>query len=212
MEEIIQQMLSNQINMRAFLALVNSNPNLINTLNALIPEDSKNNPKHPIWSKYSYDAMEKVAFDLWNEINRIALFDDSLGDNLNIFGIIRTFYCYSHPDFQCTKKYNEEFSLLLDVAGESYGGPEVDKLINDIISQCVSITPKTRRIRESKEKLAFAFHVSEKKRPHWINGAEWPMGKKSPMRFTSQSKEGELVRFTFKDVDTGEQKVVEQFY
>lgn len=82
-------MLSNQINMRAFLALLNSNPNLINTLNALIPEDSKNNPKHPIWSKYSYDAMEKVAFDLWNEINSIALFDDSLGDNLNIFGIIR---------------------------------------------------------------------------------------------------------------------------
>ncbi len=212
MEVIIQQMLCNQISMRDFLTLLYSNPNLIYSLNTLVPEDSKNNPNHPIWSKFSYDAMEKVAFKLWDEINSIALFDDSLGDNLNIFGIIKTFYCYSHPGFQCTKKYNEEFGLLLDVAGESFGGPEVDKLINDIISQYVSVTPKARRLREAKEKIAFIFHVSDKKRPYWINGAEWPMGMLSPMKFvgTKPMKDGKTYRF--QDVDTGNYRDIIQYY
>ena len=212
MEEIIQQMLSAQISMRAFLDVISSNSDLISCINNLIPNDSINNVEHPIWLSFSYDAMEKVNFKIWDEIKNIASFDNSLGDNLNIFGVVKIFYCYSHPDFRPTTKYKEEFGLLLDVAGETYGGPEVEKLINDIISQYVSITPKTRRIREAKEKIAAVFHVFDKKTPHWINGAEWPMGLLSPMQFIEEKRieDGKLYRF--QDIDTTMFCDITQYY
>ena len=212
MEEIIQQMLSNQISMRAFLDVAFSNPDLISYINALVPEDAKDNPQHPFWAITCYDTIKKYDYKPWNFIKKIARFDGSLGDNLNIFDTIRRFYCYSHPDFQCTEKYEEEFGLLLDVAGERYGGSEVDRLINDIIAQYVSVTPKTRRIREAKEKLALTFHGVGKKRPYWINGAEWPMGTLSPMQYIDAKPIDDGKVYRFLDVDTGEIREVVQYY
>lgn len=212
MEKIIQQMLSNQISMREFLQLISSNKDIVNYINTLVPNDSKNNPGHPIWRQFSYDALKAEDFALWDEVKKVCRFDDSLGDNLNIFEIIRVFYCYSHPNFQYTLKYHEEFVLLLDIAGESFGGPEVDKLINEIVSQNVSIQPKTRRIREAKKQLKTVFHVSENKRPYWINGAEWPMGTSSPMRYIDSISTKGGKKYRFQDEDTGVIREVIQYY
>jgi hypothetical protein len=38
------------------------------------------------------------------------------------------------------------------------------------------------------------------------------MGEKSPMEFVSKEEEGVLVRITFRDADTGEERIVEQYY
>ena len=212
MKDIIEQMLSNQISMKTFIDILSSNPDLVSCVNNLVPEASINNPDHGIWLTFSYEAMKKANFKLWDEIKSIARFDNSLGDNLNIFSNIKTFYCFSHMDFQPTTKYDEEFELLLDIAGECFGGPEVDKQISDIISQYVSMTPKTRRIREAKERLALTFHVLDKKRPRWINGAEWPMGTSSPMQFVDvkSTKDGKIYRF--QDVDTRNFRNIIQYY
>ena len=212
MEDIIKQMLLNQISMKDFLDIVFTNPDLISSINSLVPKEAVNNCAHPLWTKFSYAAMEKASFKLWDEIKNIAKFNNTLGDNLNIFGNIKYFYCYAHPGFQPTSKYEDEFNLLLDVAGESYGGPEVDGMINDIISEYACITPKTRRIREAKEKIALTFHVFEKKRPRWINGAEWPMGISSPMQFVESKLIKEGKAYSFQDVDTGDIRTIVQYY
>lgn len=50
------------------------------------------------------------------------------------------------------------------------------------------------------------------KRPCWIQGGEWPMGKNSPMQYIGRSKIPDGVKYIFQDVDTGEIREIEQFY
>jgi len=45
-----------------------------------------------------------------------------------------------------------------------------------------------------------------------MQGAEWPMGKNSPMKYIDRKTNGEEVLFRFVDVDTGEERIVSQFY
>ena len=212
MNDIIQQMLLGQIDMRCFLQIATSDSNLVLAINKLVPEDAINNPEHSVWKKYSYDALKKESFSLWNVIKRYSKFDDSFGENLNVFSIISKFFCFSHIDFIPTTKYEDEFDFLLDVAGESYGGPEVDKIINSIVTEYVYFTPKTKGIREAKAKMAMVFHVVDKKKPRWINGAEWPMGVNSPMQFISIKSINDGKVYQFKDVDTGEIREIVQYY
>ncbi len=212
MNDTIQQMLLGQIDMKSFIQIALSDSNLIIAINKLIPEEAKNNPNHPVWRGYSYDALKKENFILWNHVQNMGRFDGSLGDYLNTFSRISHFFCYLHPDFIPTTKYEDEFDFLLDVAGESYGGPEVDKIINSIVTEYVYFTPKTKGIREAKAKMAMVFHVVDKKKPRWINGAEWPMGVKTPMQFIGDKKIKEGKVYQFKDVDSGEIREIIQYY
>ena len=67
-------------------------------------------------------------------------------------------------------------------------------------------------IRKNVENLKKAFHIEHSKRPYWIQGGEWPMGKNSPMQYISRSKIPDGVKYIFQDVDTGEIREIEQFY
>jgi hypothetical protein len=75
-----------------------------------------------------------------------------------------------------------------------------------------SITPKTKRIKETKAKLAELFHVTDRKRPYWIQGAEWPAGKNSPMKYLNKKKISDGMVYVFSDVDTGEVREIIQYY
>ena len=68
------------------------------------------------------------------------------------------------------------------------------------------------RVKAGKEALWNAFHIKDRKFPRWAQGANWPMGKNSPMEYLGQRRDGELVELRFRDVDTGEIRIVEQFY
>ncbi len=68
------------------------------------------------------------------------------------------------------------------------------------------------RVQAGKEALWNAFHIQGRNFPRWPQNAQWPMGKNSPMAYVKQKRDGDLVLLTFQDVDTGEVRVVEQFY
>ena len=61
--------------------------------------------------------------------------------------------------------------------------------------------------------------MRDKKYPRWVQYAEWPASASGkPMRFVEQKKakgkvyaEIMLTHYTFEDVDTGEQRVIDQF-
>ncbi len=59
---------------------------------------------------------------------------------------------------------------------------------------------------------ALISHIVPRKVPTWVQEPDWPMGKNSPMEYIDRKKDGDLVQFRFRDVDTGEKKIVEQFY
>lgn len=118
----------------------------------------------------------------------------------------------AYPNVKPTDYYLKESNFYTNVAGDAIGGLEVDNYIEDLLQEFPPAMGKVKRLTAAKEKLRRAFHIEGRKYPRWAQAAEWPMGKNSPMAFVQQKRDGDLVMFTFQDVDTKEKRVVEQFY
>ena len=209
---IIEDFLMGRMDMPEFLALLETDLTLQGQLRNLVPYDAVNNPDHEIWKKYSYGALSQFEFDCYARLMSCYRFDLSLGDNLNIFGFIRRFYCYSHPNITCTKKYDDAFNLYLDVIKDCYDGPEVRHFVERIIYDALTVKPKKARIAKARFEMENMFHLADKSKPRWIQGPEWPMGQHSPMRFVSQKRSKEFTEYIFEDFDTKKQRIITQHY
>ena len=88
----------------------------------------------------------------------------------------------------------------------------MEHLIDEIAANTAGIRSKSERKKEAKRQLEELFHTEGGKKPRWIQGPAWPMGKQSPMRFVSQKRFSDGVDYVFEDADTGEQSVVREYY
>lgn len=208
----IKKLLTGELTMQAFIPLLQTNEDVQNQLRSLLPQEACYNPQHPFWERISYDSVQRNGFDYYKFLCWMCRFDSSLGDNLNIFDAVKRVYTYTNPNITCTTVYDEAFDLYLDAVGDCFDGPEVVDLVQQLINEALLVSQKTKRKHLVKQKIQHLFHIEDRKRPRWIQGAEWPMGKNSPMQFVNQRKQSELVSYTFKDVDTKELKEVIQFY
>ncbi len=118
----------------------------------------------------------------------------------------------AYPELKPTKFYDEEADFYMEAQGEYLGGTEVDGLISEILEAYPRSMGKGKRKKEAKAALKAAFHIEGQKFPRWIQEPQWPMGSKSPMQFLGQKRLDERVQFRFRDVDTGEERMVEQLY
>lgn len=210
---VFEQLLTGEMEMSEFVYLLKNDQAVRAEINKLIPEQAKGNKEHAFWStRLSYSSLKNFNFDLLQFLAWIARFDGSIGDNLNIFDIIQAVYLYHYPDLSCTQSYHDAFGLYLDVVKDCYDGPEVDDLVQKVIQNALAIKGKGKRIAQAKAEIQHLFHTENSKRPRWIQGAEWPMGDRSPMKYISQKRKGECVQYLFEDVDTKETRIVEQFY
>ena len=198
--------------MREFVGILKTDINVQSELNSIIPEEAKWNKDHPLWKNIAFTFLLEYDFDLYRGIVARNKFDNSISDNLNIWGTIHAIYIYIKPELPYTSKYHDDFGLYLDVVKDIYDGPEVRSVLEGIFANAFKEKSKTARKKKAKAAILEAFHVEDKKRPYWIQGAEWPMGQNSPMKYISKKREGEVVKYTFTDVDTEEIKVVEQYY
>lgn len=128
------------------------------------------------------------------------------------FHTIASVVVVAYPEIVPTTYYDDEQSFYISVLGDYIGGEEVEELIAEVLEQFPSSMPKTKRKKEAKAAVRNLFHVEGSRYPRWAQEPEWPMGEKSPMAFVSQKRDGDLVRFEFKDVDTNEIRVVEQLF
>ena len=208
----VEKMLTGEIPMKEFVRLLISEQQVQSELNNLIPEEAKWDEDHPLWKHVAFSFLLEYDFDLHRGIMARRLLDDSMGDNLNIWGTIHRIYEYINPDLPFTTKYEDDFQLYLDVVKEIYDGPEVRSVLEGIFTDAFKEKSKTARKKKAKAAILEAFHVEDKNRPYWIQGAEWPMGQNSPMKYISKKREDEVVKYTFTDVDTEEIKIVEQYY
>lgn len=209
---IIEQMLTGQIDMPEFIAQFKSDIQLQNQIRDLIPESAKNNPSHELWERIYYGSFKNNDFDFVRFLHWICRFDGTMGDNLNIFSVFQSIYTFYQPNIKCTMKYEKAFNLYLAVVRDCYDGPEVQHIVEAIINNALPLKTKAQRIKQAKQDIEEQFHIADTKRPRWIQGPEWPMGKNSPMAFLSQKRKGELVQYSFVDVDTSDEKIVEQYY
>ncbi len=208
----IEKMLAGQIEMSEFVRQLESNLDVQTSIKKLIPHEAIENPSHELWKLISYDSLQANEFDFIKFLHWLCRFDNTIRDNLNIFGTIQTAYLYHYPDAKCTNRYYDAHGLYLDVIKDCFDGPEVRSIIEDIIQTALKQSTKKRRVEQAKREIQHSFHISDSKRPRWIQGPEWPRGTNSPMRFISQKRQGEQVQYLFEDVDTNEMCIVTQYY
>ena len=212
MKNIVESMLIGEIPMSEFIIEVNRSPEAMEQVISIIPKEAIRNPSHGLWQKISYDWARLCDFNAWEGVCNICRFDNSIGDNLNIWGTLQRIYSYSYPNLPYTTKYQDIHTLYLQAIGDYYGGPEVEDIIENIIIDSLKLKTKSQRIKHAKEQIKKAFHIVDNKKPWWIQGAEWPRGVNSPMQFIEKKRRGEEVRYIFKDIDTGEIRTVVQYY
>lgn len=210
--EIIERVLSGEMEMCDFIAKLYTDSALQNYIADLVPVEARYNMEHELWRKFSYFALETHDFNLYRYLLQRYRLDNSLGDNLNVASVVYRFYSYRYQEAPYPQKYADAFGLYLDAAGEYFEGPEVVHLIERIVTEALLIRPKSDRRRTVKQKLAELFHVEGRKYPRWIQGPEWPMGKNSPMQFVGRKKINDGVEYHFTDVDTREIRIVVQYY
>lgn len=181
--------------MSDFIILLKSDKSLQEIIRGFVPQEAIGNRSHAFWKGMSYDALLERNFNFLRLVTDLARFDGTIRDNLNIF------YNY----FDAHDRY-------LAAVGEYYEGPEVTQTLNKIVEDALFITPKSKSIKEIRAKLKEVFHISDKKRPYWIQGGEWPMGKNSPMQYIGRNKIPDGIQYVFRDVDTDTIRMIEQYY
>ena len=185
-------------------------PEIWDRVQELLTDALLDAPEHPFWTKSNRSRMEASGYSVrsaalafgWDEYGkRVA--HQMIGDLVE-----NTF-----PEIRRRNPPEQSLDDLLEKLGMDYlGGEEVEALVADILSGGQDITPAKERNRLLKEQLREAFHLKPRKVPRWAQSAQWPMGQRSPMAFVDQKREGERNQYVFRDADTGEIKVIEQFY
>ena len=219
MNPLVEQVLTGNIDMEQFLKKLQDDPELQEYIRRLVPEEAKEDPSHVFWKSVSYPSVKRDHFDYYRFIFRMANSDiwashpdGRIGKYLNIFSLLKKAYLYYYPDIVCTRRYEDVFDVYLDAVGDCFEGPEVCALVEQIILDAMQLSAKTKRVKQARTVLRDVFHIEGSKRPRWIQGPEWPIGSRSPMQFTGQKKAGETVDYTFQDVDTGDIRIIKQYY
>ena len=217
---MIEQFLCGNMDITDFIDLFLHDNDLQDYLRNILSNKEYHSPDHPIWARFSFDALHTFDFDIYEYMKnarmgpnrKIYEFDGEIGNNLNIFGIIEYFYTYFFPDAKCTSYYHDCFDLYLDSVQDCFEGPEVLDQVNAVINDVLqSFQLKTKRKTEAKKRVKELFHY-EGKRPFWIQGPEWPMGVKTPMAYLESKKIADGKEYVFYDADTGERRIITQYY
>ena len=130
----------------------------------------------------------------------------------SIFGRIATVLLTIDSNVTRTKIYKQDENYYDKAVTRSIGGLEVENFIDRVLQQFPRTMKAADRVKAGRAAIQEAFHIHDRKFPSWPQEPDWPMGKNSPMEYIGRHKDGELVQLRFRDVDTGEEKIVEQFY
>ena len=209
----IESFLTGVLDAKSFINELNCNKELQNQIRDLISIDDASNRNSMLWKRISFDALKSHDFDSMCLLNAICKYDNSISDNLNLHSTLREIYCYYNPEVICTHQYDKAFDIYLEAIQDCFDGPEVERVVERIIQDALtSSNAKTKQRVAAKFMVKEAFHILDRKRPRWIQGPEWPMGKESPMMFIEQKRLSEEVHYLFKDVTTDEMRTIIQWY
>lgn len=170
---------------------------------------------------YPEYIQDELPFDAKLSLQRFLGEPGMLGNYLNIHYRFSVVFTAAFPDENITidQTLREKHLFMLDACPEYIEGVEVYPVIDRVFEEIPQELSRTKRIRMFKERIKQEFHVEGNKYPRWIQGGEWPLGQNNkPMRFIEQKQKkgkgyGQMLYtlYFFEDVETGEQKIVEQF-
>jgi len=192
-----------------FEALFNLHPEIWDRVQELLTQEMIADPAHPVWDRSMRMRLESNSFAV--RAACLSFGYGQMGQGVT-WEIISRLVRFHFPDAKIREPVEESVGDLMGRLGLDLGGPEVDDLIRQIVDEYRDVRPAKERNKLLKQKLKEAFHLKPRKKPDWAQEPEWPMGERSPMEFVSKEQEGDLVRYLFRDVDTGAERIVEQYY
>lgn len=98
---------------------------------------------------------------------------------------------------------------MYEIGMDYVGGKEADIIVQDILDKLPSDLKKSERKREAKNELRKAFPITKRK-PLWGQEPEWPVSNGKPLKFISQTKDGEKVCYEFYDEVNDCKTIIEQ--
>lgn len=118
---------------------------------------------------------------------------------------------FPSDDIEISDYISKLYDFITTACPNYIGGPEVDSsnILLGIYSSLNTESQKSKK-KEFRLRIKALFLCKGTAYPRWIQEPEWPMGVSSPMRFISQSHEGDLFKYVFEDVDTGELRTIIQ--
>ena len=196
-----------RIDVPAMLAETEKRPELLDWLTGIAgPEFSKGRP---------FDAKRQIQLYVYEGVGSRSV----LGRYLNIHSMFSRILMTAFPEdgIVMDMTLDKKLDFMYDACPEYIGGPEVDHLLDALLEELPADLSKTKRVKLYKEKVKALFPMAGKKYPRWVQEAAWPISPTGkPMRFVEQKKGKDYkttmqTHFIFEDVDSGEQRVVEQF-
>ena len=211
--KIIKDFLLGKCDAATFMHNYMSSNEMYEFIQSLIPKAALDDPNHEYWKKCIIrSGLECYSFDVRDMLFSHCGFGEQEEDQREIFNTIRALYLWVNPNQKCTKLHDDRINFYIDLEGNCFGGPDVNHIVKSIANEFLAVTPKSVRKKEAKAKIERIFHIQGKSKPHWLHGPQWPMGKSSPMAFVAQKKVEDSVNYEFKDVDTGDTRIIKQYY
>lgn len=208
--------LDGTISMEEFVSLWKTNPAIADWLQSLIDQyrykydsckDSENAMyRNAIVHSKGGSIRAFLEPNMYEKKNGIRYYYHRDGFFKTILSVVEVVY----PDCAATTLYEDQKALYDYAAGETIGGPEVEMWLGKIFEETLALPTRGRK-KIAKERVRADFPC-EKRYPVWVQEPEWPMGEKRPMKYLSRRRDGDLVQFTFEDLDTHATRIVEQFY
>ncbi len=228
MEEIkayLIDFVEGRIRVQEFIQQCEINPRILDYVTSIAGQDEKlyehlwviddNGHGKFIHKEIPYDARKYLHEELKPNCGGV------LGTYLNIHNHFSRILISAFPNEEIKKDISlkNKHTFMLEACPEYIEGQEVSEILNNLLSEIPDNLSKTKRIKQFKDKVKKMFHIEGNKYPRWIQGGDWPISSSGkPMKFIEQKrkkgqKHDELLYtfYVFEDVDTGEQRVIEQF-
>ena len=214
-----------RITVPQMLERTGAEPALLDWFNTIVPEGTVTCVVHKENDETGYTryTAENVPFTvqimLREELGKRGR--STLTHCLNIHSCLSNILEEAFPEdgIVIDQTLRRKFDFMLDACPESVDGPEVQQVIEDLLEALPADLSKAKRVKLFKERVKEVFPTDAGKWPRWVQGGEWPLGANGkPMRFLDQKrKKGKeyanmlYTQYFFEDVDTGEQRIIDQF-
>ena len=217
--QIVFDFLSGKIPFDEFYKTYNEDPSIAAWLDGLTDFTAPCPPavEKKFWARHAYLDMQKNGGKISDYLAETVFKGDESCFTLACkqgawHGAVAAPVLVIYPGTKLTRYYDRESDYYLLAPGSSIGGSEVEEYVEQILKRFPPTMKVGERHKAAREALKEAFHIKGRKFPRWPQSANWPMGKNSPMQYYGQWEDGDLVRIRFRDVDTGEIRIIDDYY
>ena len=161
---------------------------------------------------------EKVPFDMRLNLAQLEYMSRGKGSRayqLNLQGSMEHKMKTAFPgiELEVDPTLSDLCSFLYQALPQYVDGYEVQEsgILDRILDELPQGLSKAKRVKAFKDRIKQEFHLDGKHYPHWVQNPEWPMSNGKPMKFvkTTTKVKNEWYQHHFVDVDTGEERIVD---